>query len=346
MQTSVSFKNLEPSDHLKAYVSEKLNRFDKLLDNPAEAGVVLAGGKTPPHRRGQHHRGPAQHQRQGRNRGHVLGHRHGPGQARKADQAQQAEDPRAPRERQGPDADHPRGAGPRGGMRSREVKIESIEYKPMDVEEAVLQMDLGEQSFLVFTNARSSRDQCALPPQGRPLRADSTPELTASRCNPLRPERDRIDMKILDALDGVRHRGFASRAPRQEVLEELAAPVAHLARVERHEVVRGAAGAGAARQHRHRRRHRHPARQAETPGPADHRLRPEPQGGRFRVPGRRAHPHFLPAHDPGELDRSAPEAAGPHFAHPQERTVQGSTAPGEDARRRSHAIIKEEDEDF
>jgi putative sigma-54 modulation protein len=26
----------------------------------------------------------------------------------------------------------------------------------MDVEEAVMQMDLGEQSFLVFTNARSS----------------------------------------------------------------------------------------------------------------------------------------------------------------------------------------------
>ncbi|HWR91262.1 MAG TPA: ribosome-associated translation inhibitor RaiA, partial [Desulfobacterales bacterium] len=41
MQTSVTFKNLDPSDHLKSYVTEKLNRFDKLLDNPAEAGVVL-----------------------------------------------------------------------------------------------------------------------------------------------------------------------------------------------------------------------------------------------------------------------------------------------------------------
>ena len=42
MQTSVTFKNLDPSDHLKAYVSEKLDRFDKFLDNPAEANVVLA----------------------------------------------------------------------------------------------------------------------------------------------------------------------------------------------------------------------------------------------------------------------------------------------------------------
>jgi putative sigma-54 modulation protein len=41
MQTSVTFKNLDPSDHLKGYVREKLDRFDKYLDNPAEATVVL-----------------------------------------------------------------------------------------------------------------------------------------------------------------------------------------------------------------------------------------------------------------------------------------------------------------
>jgi putative sigma-54 modulation protein len=39
----------------------------------------------------------------------------------------------------------------------REVKIKKIEYKPMDVEEAVLQMDLLSDNFLVFTNARSDR---------------------------------------------------------------------------------------------------------------------------------------------------------------------------------------------
>ena len=42
MQTSVTFKNLDPSDHLKSYVGDKLDRFDKFLDNPAEANVVLA----------------------------------------------------------------------------------------------------------------------------------------------------------------------------------------------------------------------------------------------------------------------------------------------------------------
>jgi putative sigma-54 modulation protein len=39
----------------------------------------------------------------------------------------------------------------------RHVKIRNIEYKPMDVEEAVLQMDLIEDNFLVFTNARSDQ---------------------------------------------------------------------------------------------------------------------------------------------------------------------------------------------
>jgi putative sigma-54 modulation protein len=42
MQTSVTFKNIDSSDHLKSYVMEKLNRLDKLLDNPAAATVVLS----------------------------------------------------------------------------------------------------------------------------------------------------------------------------------------------------------------------------------------------------------------------------------------------------------------
>ena len=42
MQTSVTFKNLDPSDTLKSYVTDKLNRFDRLLENPAEANVVLS----------------------------------------------------------------------------------------------------------------------------------------------------------------------------------------------------------------------------------------------------------------------------------------------------------------
>ncbi len=42
MQVSVTFKNINSSDALKAYIKKKLNRFDKLLDNPAEANVVFS----------------------------------------------------------------------------------------------------------------------------------------------------------------------------------------------------------------------------------------------------------------------------------------------------------------
>lgn len=42
MNTSVRFKNLESSDALKSYVSEKLDRMDKYFNGPAEANVVLS----------------------------------------------------------------------------------------------------------------------------------------------------------------------------------------------------------------------------------------------------------------------------------------------------------------
>jgi putative sigma-54 modulation protein len=42
MQLSVTFKNIDPSDDLKAYLDNKLSKLDKFLDNPAEANAVLS----------------------------------------------------------------------------------------------------------------------------------------------------------------------------------------------------------------------------------------------------------------------------------------------------------------
>ncbi len=42
MQIAVTFKKVDPSDALKSYVQKKLDRFDKMLDSPAEANVVLS----------------------------------------------------------------------------------------------------------------------------------------------------------------------------------------------------------------------------------------------------------------------------------------------------------------
>jgi putative sigma-54 modulation protein len=37
------------------------------------------------------------------------------------------------------------------------ILVRNIEYKPMDVEEAVMQMGLVTDNFLVFTNARTDK---------------------------------------------------------------------------------------------------------------------------------------------------------------------------------------------
>jgi putative sigma-54 modulation protein len=39
----------------------------------------------------------------------------------------------------------------------RQVKVKHIEYKPMDIDEAIMQMELIHDSFLVFTNARNDQ---------------------------------------------------------------------------------------------------------------------------------------------------------------------------------------------
>jgi putative sigma-54 modulation protein len=158
MQTSVTFKNLDPSDHLKSYVTEKLNRFDKLLDNPAEAGVVLIVEK---------HRHIAEVSITG-DRMNVNGKEETGDMYSAIDMVLDKLEKQIKRGKQ---KIRERRASAKGqtrtiredATRAREeesvpqVKVESIEYKPMDVEEAVLQMDLADQGFLVFTNARSSQ---------------------------------------------------------------------------------------------------------------------------------------------------------------------------------------------
>ena len=155
MQTSVTFKNIDPSDHIKSYVSEKLNRFDKYLYNPAEANVVLSVEKF---------RHIAEINIVGdrlsingkeetedmysaiditldklekqikKNKAKVRDRRSGKGKAREG---------RIP-ESFTADEDQ-----------EKQVIVKNIDYKPMDTDEAVMQMELANGNFLVFTNARS-----------------------------------------------------------------------------------------------------------------------------------------------------------------------------------------------
>jgi len=158
MQTSVTFKNLDPSEHLKSYVTEKLNRFDKLLDNPAAAGVVLIVEK---------HRHIAEVNITG-DRININGKDETGDMYSAIDMVLDKLEKQLKRSKQ---KIRERRAGAKGQTRTireeeprmtdeeaaPQIKVESLDYKPMDIEEAVLQMDLTDQGFLVFTNARSSQ---------------------------------------------------------------------------------------------------------------------------------------------------------------------------------------------
>jgi len=158
MQTSVTFKNLDPSDNLKSYVGDKLDRFDKFLDNPAEANVVLAVEKF---------RHIAEINISG-DRLSIIGKEETVDMYSAIDmvldklEKQIKKNKEKIRERRSAAKNRTRSIPdeeinlPDEDI-ERQIKIRNIEYKPMDVEEAVLQMDLIEDNFLVFTNARSDQ---------------------------------------------------------------------------------------------------------------------------------------------------------------------------------------------
>jgi putative sigma-54 modulation protein len=158
MQTSVTFKNLDPSDNLKAYVRDKLDRFDKYLYNPAEANVVLMVEKF-------RHIAEV----------NIIGDRLNiNGKEETGDmysaidmvldklETQIKKNKQKIRDRRGGSK-----TGIKGMVSTAETTaeddaggrliVENIEYKPMDVEEAIMQMELVNDNFLVFTNSRTDK---------------------------------------------------------------------------------------------------------------------------------------------------------------------------------------------
>ncbi len=157
MQTSVTFKNIDSSDSLRDYVTGKLDRLDKYLNHPAEATVVLSVEK---------HRHIAEISISG-DRLSIFGKESTEDMYAAIDMVLDKIDAQIKKSKE----KHwdRRGAKPRGknrlpaaaeppaGGSEPQVFIEEIEYKPMDIEEAMLQMALSEHAFMVFTNARTDR---------------------------------------------------------------------------------------------------------------------------------------------------------------------------------------------
>jgi putative sigma-54 modulation protein len=157
MQTSVTFKNIDPSDHLKSYVSDKLNRFDKYLYNPAEANVVLSVEKF---------RHIAEINIVG-DRLSINGKEETEDMYSAIDitldklEKQIKKNKQKTRERRtGKGKFNPGIEAATLAMEDeneKQVVVKNIDYKPMDVDEAIMQMDLMNGNFLVFTNARSDQ---------------------------------------------------------------------------------------------------------------------------------------------------------------------------------------------
>jgi putative sigma-54 modulation protein len=157
MQTSVTFKNIDPSNHLKSYVCDKLDRFDKYLYNPAEASVVLAVEKF---------RHIAEINITG-DRLNIIGKEETEDMYSAIDmvldklEKQIKKSKQKNRDRR-PGKGKPKNAGPERTRLSdddaeKRVMVKNIDYKPMDVDEAIMQMDLMNGNFLVFTNSRSDQ---------------------------------------------------------------------------------------------------------------------------------------------------------------------------------------------
>jgi putative sigma-54 modulation protein len=153
MNTSVRFKNLEPSDALKSYVSEKLNRMEKYFNGPAEANVVLSIEKF---------RHSAEINIMG-DRLIINGKEETEEMYSAIDMVLDKLEGQIKKSKQ--KGRKYRSKGKTGAMRSEQpgdmegdqprVRVHHIEFKPMDVDEAVMQMDLINDTFLVFTNART-----------------------------------------------------------------------------------------------------------------------------------------------------------------------------------------------
>jgi putative sigma-54 modulation protein len=158
MQTSVTFKNLDSSENLKNYVSEKLERFDKYLYNPAEANVILSVEKF---------RHIAEINIVG-DRLSINGKEETGDMYSAIDMVLDKLEKQIKKNKQ-KNKEHRTVARARlkeiSGETihtkendfSRDIFIKNIEYKPMDVDEAVMQMELINDNFLVFTNSGTNQ---------------------------------------------------------------------------------------------------------------------------------------------------------------------------------------------
>jgi putative sigma-54 modulation protein len=161
MQTTVTFKQIDPSSSLKAYVQKKLEKFDKMVESPAEAYVVLSVEKirhiaeiTLTYDKVRIHAKEESESMYSsidalmdkvrmqikKNKEKIKRHMSGKKQSIKDESSDEI--PLELEIKNVPD---------------HQIILETIDYKPMDIEDAVVELNSGKQPFFVFNNARTER---------------------------------------------------------------------------------------------------------------------------------------------------------------------------------------------
>lgn len=161
MQTTVTFKKIEPTDALKSYVQKKLDRFDKMLDSPGEAHVVLSVEKIRHiaevtltcDRLNIHAKEHSESMYSSidalmdKIKAQIKKHKEKVKRHMSGDKTSLNDLQRPPLKAGEPAAFDP----------ISQIVVEPIDDKPMDVEDAVIELNSGKKTFFVFNNARTEQ---------------------------------------------------------------------------------------------------------------------------------------------------------------------------------------------
>ncbi len=159
MDITVTFRHTKPIESLKAYAEEKLSKLNKYLDSPAEAHIVLTVEKF------RHQADVALSV----NGVRIKGFEETGDMYSAIDQVMDKIDKQVKRHlskirshrtenvksEDMTTASKQMDEASKTALEEQMIMVEKITAKPMDPEEAALQLNLSKQGFLVFRNARS-----------------------------------------------------------------------------------------------------------------------------------------------------------------------------------------------
>ncbi len=156
MQIAITFKNIDTSENIKRHIAEKIEKLDKLLDNQGEATAVLSVEKF---------RNIAEISITGDRL--VLNAKEETSDIYSSiDAAIDKLDKQIKKNKEKIKTKRTKNkekwlSQPENIVKpdqaEQEIKVENIDYKPMYPEDAVMQLDIEESNFLVFTNAKTGR---------------------------------------------------------------------------------------------------------------------------------------------------------------------------------------------